>query len=85
MGLDGATDIDGGMIAAAPGRVTQFGAFVSLDPGIEALLHASQISDPAPEDPTLLLHEGQQIQARIISIEPDIPSPDDPDRPRYDP
>jgi small subunit ribosomal protein S1 len=51
-------------------RVTQFGAFVSLDPGIEALLHASQMSDPAPADPTLLLHEGQVITARIISIEP---------------
>jgi small subunit ribosomal protein S1 len=51
-------------------RVTQFGAFVSLDPGIEALLHASQIADPAPEDPTLLLHDGQRISARIISIEP---------------
>jgi small subunit ribosomal protein S1 len=51
-------------------RVTQFGAFVSLDPGIEALLHASQISDPAPADPTRLLYEGQVINARIISIEP---------------
>jgi small subunit ribosomal protein S1 len=60
----------GQMVEGTISRVTQFGAFVSLDPGIEALLHASQISDPAPEDPTLLLHEGQQIQARIISIEP---------------
>lgn len=51
-------------------RVTQFGAFVSLDPGIEALLHASQMADPAPADPTLLLQEGQLITARIISIEP---------------
>ena len=51
-------------------RVTQFGAFVSLDPGIEALLHASQMSDPAPVDPTHLLQEGQTISARIISIEP---------------
>jgi small subunit ribosomal protein S1 len=60
----------GQMVEGTISRVTQFGAFVSLDPGIEALLHASQISDPAPEDPTLLLHEGQQIQARNISIEP---------------
>lgn len=51
-------------------RVTQFGAFVSLDPGIEALLHASQMADPAPQDPTLILHENQVIKARIISIEP---------------
>jgi small subunit ribosomal protein S1 len=51
-------------------RVTQFGAFVSLDPGIEALLHASQMADPAPQDPTLILEENQVIKARIISIEP---------------
>jgi small subunit ribosomal protein S1 len=60
----------GQMVEGVISRVTQFGAFVSLDPGIEALLHASQISDPTPEDPTQLLHEGQTITARIISIEP---------------
>ncbi|MFN8380078.1 MAG: S1 RNA-binding domain-containing protein [Anaerolineae bacterium] len=47
-------------------RVAQFGAFVSLDPGIEALLHTSQISDPAPEDPTLVVHEGQRLLLRVI-------------------
>jgi small subunit ribosomal protein S1 len=60
----------GQLVEGTISRVTQFGAFVSLDPGIEALLHASQISDPAPVDPTLLLNEGQTIMARIISIEP---------------
>ncbi len=60
----------GQLVEGTVSRVTQFGAFVSLDPGIEALLHASQIADPAPVDPTLLLHEGQTIMARIISIEP---------------
>jgi len=51
-------------------RVTQFGAFVSLDPGIAALLLASQMADPAPQDPTLILSENQDITARIISSEP---------------
>jgi len=60
----------GQVVEGIVSRVTQFGAFVSLDPGIEALLHASQISDPAPEDPTVLLRDGQTIKARIISIEP---------------
>ncbi len=60
----------GQLVDGTISRVTQFGAFVSLDPGIEALLHASQISEPAPEDPSMFLHEGQRITARIISIEP---------------
>lgn len=59
----------GQMVEGTISRVTQFGAFVSMNPGIEALLHASQISDPPPADPTHLLHEGQIIQARVISIE----------------
>ena len=60
----------GQMVEGVISRVTQFGAFVSLEPGIEALLHVSQIADPAPENPAELLHEGQTITARIISIEP---------------
>lgn len=60
----------GQVIEGVISRVTQFGAFVSMEPGIEALLHASQIADPAPENPADLLHDGQAIQARIISIEP---------------
>jgi len=60
----------GQVVTGTVSRVTQFGAFVSLEPGIEALLHVSQIADPAPENPALLLRENQEIQARIISIEP---------------
>ncbi|MBN1680275.1 MAG: S1 RNA-binding domain-containing protein [Anaerolineae bacterium] len=60
----------GQVVEGVISRVTQFGAFVSLDPGIEALLHASQIADPPPADPTLYLQDGQTLSARIISIEP---------------
>jgi len=59
----------GQLIEGEVSRVAQFGAFVSLDPGIEALLHTSQMADPAPEDPTGLLDEGQKLLMRIISIE----------------
>ncbi len=60
----------GQIVEGTISRVTQFGAFVSLEPGIEALLHASQLSEPAPANPSDLLREGMTIQARIISIEP---------------
>ena len=61
----------GQLVGGTVSRVAQFGAFISLDPGIEALLHTSQISDPAPEDPTLVLREGQKLLMRVISIESD--------------
>jgi small subunit ribosomal protein S1 len=61
----------GQLVEGTVSRVAQFGAFVSLDLGIEALLHASQMADPAPEDPTLLLHEGERLLMRVISIEAD--------------
>lgn len=59
----------GQLVVGEVSRVQQFGAFVSLDPGIEALLHASQMADPTPEDPTLLLKEGEKLLMRVISIE----------------
>ena len=60
----------GQLVEGEISRVTPFGAFVSLKPGIEALLHTSQMADPPPEDPTLLLHESQHLLMRIITIEP---------------
>jgi small subunit ribosomal protein S1 len=59
----------GQLIEGEVSRVAQFGAFVSLEPGIEALLHTSQMAEPAPEDPTGLLMEGQKLLMRVISIE----------------
>jgi small subunit ribosomal protein S1 len=61
----------GQLVEGVVSRVAQFGAFVSLDPGIEALLHTSQIADPTPEDPSLVVHEGQRLLMRVISIEAD--------------
>ncbi len=61
----------GQLVEGVVSRVAQFGAFVSLDPGIEALLHTSQISEPPPEDPSLVVHEGQHLLLRVISIESD--------------
>ncbi|MBN1562303.1 MAG: S1 RNA-binding domain-containing protein [Anaerolineae bacterium] len=59
----------GQLVEGTISRVTQFGAFVSLDPGIEALLHASQLAEATPAEPNDMLREGMTIMARIISIE----------------
>jgi len=59
----------GQLVEGEVSRVTQFGAFVSLEPGIEALLHTSQMADPAPENPAQIVREGQPLLMRVISIE----------------
>lgn len=61
----------GQLVEGVVSRVAQFGAFVSLEPGIEALLHATQMADPAPVDPTQVVREGQRLLMRVISIEPE--------------
>jgi small subunit ribosomal protein S1 len=61
----------GQLVEGVVSRVAQFGAFISLEPGIEALLHASQLGDPAPVDPTQAVWEGQRLLLRVISIEPE--------------
>jgi len=52
-------------------RLETFGAFISLEPGIEALLHVSQMSANPEENPLRHHYEGQKLLMRIISIESD--------------
>ncbi len=61
----------GQLVEGDVSRVTQFGAFVSMEPGIEALLHITQMGETQPEHPSLVVHEGQRLLMRVISIEPD--------------
>jgi len=61
----------GQLVEGMVSRVEPFGAFVSLEPGIEALLHVSQISDDEAVDPRRELYEGQRVLTRVISIESD--------------
>jgi small subunit ribosomal protein S1 len=58
----------GQLVEGEVSRVTHFGAFISLDPGIEALLHNSQYGD-AEDDPNIDIREGARLLMRIISIE----------------
>ena len=59
----------GQLVTGVISRIESFGAFVSLEPGIEALLHVSQMSKNSEESPLRHLYEGQNRLMRIISIE----------------
>ena len=48
--------------------MTEFGAFVELAPGVDALLHVSQISREHVEKPSDVLSVGQEITAKIVDL-----------------
>ena len=48
--------------------MTDFGAFVELEPGVDALLHVSQISHEHVAKPSDVLSIGQEIEARIVDF-----------------
>lgn len=52
-------------------RIAEYGAFVSLEPGIEGLLHTSKVARAKIEHPSEVLQEGETHLLRIISVEPD--------------
>ncbi len=61
----------GQLVHGTVSRLSDFGAFISMEPGIEALLHVSQISDPSPSHPAEFIREGARLLMRVISIEAD--------------
>ncbi len=58
----------GNVVDGVVARMTDFGAFVEIVPGIDALLHVSQISKERVEKPADVLKVGQQITAKIVDF-----------------
>ena len=58
----------GNVVKGKVARMTDFGAFVELAPGIDALLHVSQISKDHVEKPSDVLKVGQEVEAKIVDF-----------------
>lgn len=52
-------------------RITPFGAFVQVNPVIEALVHISELSDDHVADPNTLVKVGETKKFRVIAIDPE--------------
>jgi small subunit ribosomal protein S1 len=61
----------GQLVEGTVSRQADFGAFVSMEPGVEALLHISQISDGSSNNASDFVREGDRLLMRVISIESD--------------
>ena len=58
----------GSVVEGRVARMTDFGAFVELEPGVDALLHVSQISREHVEKPSDILKVGQVITAKVVDF-----------------
>ena len=58
----------GSIVTGTVARMTDFGAFVELEPGIDALLHVSQISQEHIDKPSDVLKTGQEVTAKIVDF-----------------
>ncbi len=58
----------GNVVSGRVARMTDFGAFVELEPGVDALLHVSQISKEHVDKPADVLAIGQEIEARVVDF-----------------
>ena len=50
-------------------KLMTFGAFAEVVPGVDGLIHISQIADRRIEKPSDVLSEGQVVDAKIIAID----------------
>ena len=61
----------GNIVKGTVARMTEFGAFIELAPGVDALLHVSQISKDHVEKPADVLKIGQEVEAKVVDFNED--------------
>ncbi|HET1689991.1 TPA: 30S ribosomal protein S1 [Streptococcus pneumoniae] len=61
----------GDVVEGTVKRLTVFGAFVEVLPGIDGLVHVSQISHKRIENPKEALKVGQEVQVKVLEVNAD--------------
>jgi small subunit ribosomal protein S1 len=60
----------GQVVSATITRLTKFGAFAQIEPGVEGLIHLSELDVVTPRTPGEVVHEGQVVELKIVHIDP---------------
>jgi ribosomal protein S1 len=59
----------GNVVTGKVARMTDFGAFIQLEDGVDALLHVSQIAREHINKPSDVLSIGQEVEARVVDMD----------------
>jgi small subunit ribosomal protein S1 len=58
----------GEIVTGTVKRLANFGAFVEVAPGVEGLVHISQLANRHVKTPQEVLKEGQEVQVKILDV-----------------
>ncbi|WP_022791123.1 30S ribosomal protein S1 [Weissella halotolerans] len=62
---------EGAVLEGTVKRVVDFGAFVEVFPGVEGLVHVSQISHKHVDNPADVLKAGDKVQVKVLDVNPE--------------
>jgi small subunit ribosomal protein S1 len=62
---------EGDLVEGKVTKVVTFGAFVEIMPGVEGLVHISELAQHHVENPREVVSQGDSVQAKIIEVDPD--------------
>lgn len=71
MGKSGDEIKTGDVVTGTVKRLVSFGAFVEVYPGVEGLVHISQISRKHIATPAEVLEEGQEVRVKVLDMMPE--------------
>ncbi len=60
----------GKIVEAKVLKLADFGAFAEIEPGVEGLIHISEITEERIDDPAQVLEPGQTVRVEIIQMDP---------------
>jgi len=63
--------IPGHIIKGKVAKLTNFGAFVELEPGLEGLLHISELADHKIDKPQDVVKPGDEVEVKILKVDSD--------------
>lgn len=61
----------GATVRGIVSRIAQFGAFVKLEPGIEGLVHVSELAHRHVRSVGDVVKEGEAVECRVLTVDPD--------------
>ncbi len=62
---------EGDVVEGRVTKVVTFGAFVEILPGVEGLVHISELANHHVENPREIVNQGEEVRAKIIEMDAD--------------